>query len=196
MPDWSEMFERHLDKLLAGLDREAFLARYGWVGEYAARAAGALSPESLAALPAHEIYATLDSLRLPKCQVRMTNLGRVNQASEVIMGIGQLLSKPGDFAQKYRAGKIPQAGIVTLTQILTLARPHRFAVRNAPFTKALAKHIPFYSARALDELGYEEFLDLCRELARVAEKKLAALGLGDWAVEHRFLLLYALLVPE
>ena len=45
----------------------------------------------------------------------MTNLGRVNQASDVVDGIRALLAEPGDFAVKYRAGKIPQAGVVTLT---------------------------------------------------------------------------------
>lgn len=195
MAAWSDMFARHLDALFSGMDRDAFLQRYGWVGGFAETAATLLSPENLASLPPHEIYSALDSLNLPKCQVRMTNLGRVNQASEVVAGIGSLLAKPGDFAEKYRAGKIPQAGVVTLTQILCLARPHRFAIRNAPFTRALAKQIPFYSVKALDELGYEEFLDICRELARVTEEKLKPLGLKEWATEHRFLLLYALLVP-
>ena len=191
---WSALFDNHLQNLLDGLDRDGFLARYGWVEEYSRRAGEILSPESLAARPPQEIYAALDSINVPKCQVRMTNLGRVNEAGQVVEGIRALLAVPGDFAQKYRAGKIPQAGIVALSQILCLARPHRFAIRNAPFTRALARQVPFYTAKALDELGYEEFLDICRELARVAEARLKPLGLGDWATERRFLLLYALLV--
>lgn len=194
MAEWSGLFDRHMERLLAGLDRDAFLERFGWVEEYAARAAALLSPENLASMPPQEIYAGLDSINVPQCQVRMTNLGRVNMAREVVDGIGALLSEPGDFARKYRAGKIPQAGIVAMSQILCLARPHRFVVRNAPFTRALAKQTPFYTAKALDELGYEEFLDICRELAKVAEARLKPLGLGDWAQRHRFLLLYALLI--
>ncbi len=196
MPSWSDLFDRHMEKLLSGLDREAFLARYGWVGDYARKAGEILSPAALAAMPPEQIYAALDSLNVPKCQVRMTNLGRMNQAGEVVAGVAALLAKPGDFAEKYRAGKIPQAGKVALSQILCLARPHRFAVRNAPFTRALAKQVPFYNPKALDELGYEEFLDICRELARVVEARLKPLGLAEWAAEHRFLLLYALLVGE
>ena len=194
MADWSTLFDRQVKSLLDGLDRERFLERFGWVSEYVDRAAAALSPDSLAKSPPETIYSTLDTLNIPGCQVRMTNLGRVNQADEVVEGIGRLLAQPGDFAVKYRAGKIPQAGVVTLTQILSLARPHRFVIRNAKITRALAKCIPFYTARALDELGYEEFLDLCRELSRVVEINLKPLGLGDWAGKYRFLLLYALLV--
>lgn len=190
---WSDIFAGYLDKILAGTKAEGFLARYGWVEEYAHRAEALLSPENLASCPPHEIYAALDSLNVPQCQVRMTNLGRANQAQDVVMRIAALLSCPGEFADKYKAGKFPQAGIVTLTQILSLARPHRFVIRNAPFTRALAKQIPFYSAKALDELGYEEFMDICRELARVLEDKLKPLGLMEWATRHRFLLLYALL---
>jgi hypothetical protein len=155
-----------------------------------------LSPESLAARPAGEIYAALDSLNVPDCQVRMTNLGRVNRAEEVVAGIAALLAKPGDFAEKYRAGKIPQAGVVAFSQILCLARPHRFAIRNRPFTRALAKAVPFYTVRALDELGYEEFLDMCRELFRAVEIRMGGLGLGGWAAKYRFLLLYALLAVD
>ena len=196
MPAWSDLFARHLEKLLAGMDRDAFLTRFGWVEEYSRVAEKILSPENLAALPPQEIYAALDSLNVPGCQVRMTNLGRVNQASEVVTGISALLAKPGDFAAKYRAGKIPQAGVVTLTQILSLARPHRFVIRNAPFTRALAKQVPFYTTRALGELGYEEFLDICRELCRVLEARLKTLGLEEWVVRHRFLLLYGLLLTD
>jgi hypothetical protein len=196
MAGWSDLMMRHVDTLLDGMDRDAILARYGWVEEYAGRAGEALSPESLAGTPPEKIYRTLDSIRLPKVQVRMTNLGRMNQAEDVVAGIAALLSEPGDFARKYRAGKIPQAGVVALSQILTLARPDRFAIRNAPFTRALAKLIPLYTAKALDELGYEEYLDMCRELARVAVLAFKNRGLGEWAERYRFLLLYALLVGE
>lgn len=194
MASWSDLFARYLEQLLSGLGHDDFLARFGWVADYSHRTAELLSPENLSSLPPHEIYATLDSLNVPQCQVRMTNLGRVNQASEVVSSIAALLSQPGDFAEKYRAGKIPQAGVVTLTQILSLARPHRFVIRNAPFTRALSKQIPFYTVKALNELGYEEFLDICRELTKVVEARLKPLGLGEWVAEHRFLLLYALLV--
>lgn len=194
MTAWSDLFDRHLADLLASLGREDILARYGWVEEFSRMAQEILSTENLAAMPPQDIYSALDSLNVPKCQVRMTNLGRVNEAGQVVDGIRALLEQPGDFAEKYRAGKIAQAGTVALSQILCLARPHRFAIRNAPFTRALAKQIPFYTARALDELGYEEFLDICRELARVVEARLMPLGLKEWATTHRFFLLYALLV--
>lgn len=196
MAGWKEMLDKQLEKEFAGLDKAAFLARYGWVEDYSRKTLELLSPERLASTPPHEIYAALDSLNVPKCQVRMTNLGRMNQASDVVDAIAALLSQPGDFAQKYRAGKIPQAGVVTLTQILSLARPHRFVIRNAPFTRALAKRIPFYTAKALGELGYEEFLDICRELAKAVEERVKPLGLAAWAAEYRFLLLYAILVDE
>lgn len=194
MPAWSDLFARHLDVLFADSDKNVFISRYGWVETASQTARRLLSRENLQAMPAHEIYAALDAIKLPKCQIHMTNLGRVNDAEEVIEGIVRLMTQPGDFAQKYRAGKIPQAGVVTLSQLLTLAQPHRFAIRNAPFTRALAKQIPFYTARALDELGYEEYLDLCRELGRVLENAVKPLGLEKWAVEYRFLLLYAVLV--
>ena len=198
MPAWSDLFAAYLKTELSRLDQAGFLQKYGWVEEASRTAKHLLSPANLASMPAPEIYAAIDSIKLPKSQIHMTNLGRVNAADEVLDGITKLLSQPGDFAQKYRAGKIPQAGVVTLSQILTLVQPQRFAMRNAPFTRALAKQIPFYTAKALDELGYEEYLDLCRELARILESSLKPLGLSQWAVEHRFLLLYAILVapPE
>jgi hypothetical protein len=194
MAGWSDLFAKYLAGEFGGVDREEFLRRYGWVEEASLEARRLLSPGNLASMPAQEIYAALDSIKLPKCQIHMTNLGRVNAAEEVLDGIRALLSQPGDFGKKYRAGKIPQAGVVTLSQILTLVQPQRFAMRNAPFTRALAKQIPLYTARALDELGYEEYLDFCRELGRVLEAAVKRLGLAEWAVEHRFLLLYAVLV--
>jgi hypothetical protein len=196
MPEWTELFERHLGALLAGLDRDAFLSRFGWVEEYSRRASELLSPERLASTPPEGVYAALDSLNVPGCAVRMTNLGRLNQAEAVVAGIRKLLETPGDFAEKYRAGKIPQAGIVALSQILCLARPDRFAIRNAAFTRALAGQVPFYTPRALDELGYEEYLDLCRELTRPLAAGLKGLGLAEWAAARRFLLLYALLTRK
>ncbi len=194
MPDWSSLFAAHLDSLFANDSAAAIRERYAWVDDYSARARDILSPASLDSRPPPEIYAALDSLNVPKCQIRMTNLGRMNQAEDVVHAIRELVSKPGDFAVKYKAGKIPQAGVVTLTQILCLVQPHRFAIRNAPFTKALAKQVPFYNARALDELDYESYLDICRELARVMEEKLKPFRLDEWARDHRFLLLYAILV--
>lgn len=194
MPAWSDLFANYLKTEFADLDKEAFLRRYGWVESASAEARRLLSRENLQSMPAHEIYAALDAIKLPKCQIRMTNLGRMNAAEEVITAVTALLTQPGDFAKKYRAGKIPQAGVVTLSQILTLVQPQRFAIRNAPFTRALAKQIPLYTARALDELGYEEYLDFCRELARVLESAVKKFGLSAWATEHRFLLLYAVLV--
>lgn len=196
MASWTDLFDKYLTGLLAGLDRESFLDSYGWVEDYAERAGVILSKQNLEAMPPHEIYAALDSLNLPHVQVRMTNLGRMNAADAVVEGIRNLLEKPGDFAAKYRAGKIPQAGVVTMTQILTLARPDRFAIRNAPMTRALAKQVPLYTARALDELGYEEYLDICREMTRVAIEHAKPFGLADWALKYRFLLLYALLVQK
>lgn len=196
MADWTALVDAFIKNKLVDLDREAFIKRYGWVEEYSSRAKEALGGEKLESSKPEEIYALLDSLNVPGCQVRMTNLGRMNQAREVVDGIKRLLDEPGDFAVKYRAGKIPQAGVVTLTQILSLARPHRFVIRNAPFTRALAKLVPLYSMKALNEFGYEEFLDICREITKIVETNLADLQLSEWAREKRFLLLYALLVTS
>lgn len=196
MADWTALVDAFIKNKLVDLDREAFIKRYGWVEEYSSRAKEALGGEKLESSKPEEIYALLDSLNVPGCQVRMTNLGRMNQAREVVDGIKRLLDEPGDFAVKYRAGKIPQAGVVTLTQILSLARPHRFVIRNAPFTRALAKLVPLYSMKALNEFGYEEFLDICREITKIVETNLADLRLSEWAREKRFLLLYALLVTS
>ncbi len=196
MANWSDLFAKHIVSTLLPLPKEEILARYGWVQDYVDKARAILSAKNLAEMPAQEIYAALDRLKVPLCQIRMTNLGRVNQAEEVIDGIKRLLREPGDFAVKYRAGKIPQAGVVTLSQILSLVQPQRFAIRNTPFTRALAKQIPFYTAKALDELDYEAYLDLCRELARVAEEGLKPAGLKEWGERHRFLFLYALLAVK
>jgi hypothetical protein len=196
MSGWGDLFAKHLRNEFTGLDADAFLRKYGWVESASREARRLLSPENLSAMPARDIYAALDAIKLPKCQVRMTNLGRVNDADGVVEGIRALLSQPGDFGTKYRAGKIPQAGVTTLSQILTLVQPQRFAIRNAPFTRALAQQIPLYTARALNELGYGEYLDFCRELSRVLESSVKHFGLAPWATDHRFLLLYAVLVIE
>lgn len=196
MPEWSGLFDRHMERTLAGVDGDAFRRRFAWVDDLSAKAVAALDPETLAASPPADIYAALDALNVPGCAVRMTNLGRMNQAPEIVEAIIRLLAHPGDFAEKYRAGKIPQAGVVAMTEILSLARPDRFVIRNAPFTRALAKQVPFYTQKALDELGYEEFLDICRELTRVLVARLKPLGLAEWAGEKRFLLLYAVLSPQ
>lgn len=196
MADWAQEFRIHLEDSLAGLDKEGVLARYAWVEDLSRQAQECLAPENLANAKPEDIYKRLDGLRVPGCQVRMTNLGRMNQAEEVLQAVTRLLATPGDFTAKYRAGKIPQAGVVTLTEILSLARPHRFIIRNQLFTRALARMVPLYSVRSLGEMGYEEFLDLCRELARILIERLKPLDLAAWAEERRFLLLYAVCLGE
>lgn len=193
MDGWAGLLMRFLDGELSGLDAGQIRERYAWVDELADKAALTLSAEEFERMPPEEIYSRLDALNVPQCQIRMTNLGRMNQADTVFAAIKRMLSEPGDFKEKYRAGKIPQAGMTTLTQVLSVARPHRFAIRNAVMTRAIAKVTPFYTARAVDELGYEEYLDLCRELAKGMESWMDKAGLGEWARKRRFLLLYAIL---
>jgi hypothetical protein len=63
-------------------------------------------------------------------------------------------------------------------------------------TRALAKVVPLYPRKALEELAYEDYLDICAELAKVLQEYLTPVGLGEWAKEHRYLLLYAMLTEK
>jgi len=197
MPAWSDLFLGFLRRELGEApDGAAVSERYRWVSDLHARAREALRPETLRALPEHGIYACLESLSIPGCAVRMTNLGRTNDARRVAESILVLMETPGGFEAKFRAAKVPQAGVVTLTQILCAAKPMRFFVRNAAFTRAAATVIPLYPRKALEELAYDDFLDLVAELARLLEAHLAPAGLAAWAREHRYLLLYAVLTGK
>lgn len=195
MPDWSDAVRR----FLAGRygdppDPDAVRERAGWVEPHHARARERLTPEALAAEPPGAVYAKLRELALPGAPVNLVKLGKANEAERIVESLRRLVETKGDLAAKMRAAKIPQAGIVTLTELLTAAKPQRFCIRNTGFTRALAQVVPLYTRRALDELAYEDFLDICRELAKATEAWLAPAGLGEWARTHRFLVLYALLV--
>lgn len=188
MADWRSLLARELTgrfgEDLAGLQEPC-----SWVPQLAQNAVRLLEPAALRAMPPAEVYDRLRALGVPQCPIRIAHLGRVNDAERIVDALLKLLETPGGLMEKFRAAKFPQAGMVTLTELLCVARPLRFVCRNALFTRALAKIIPLYSARALEELPYEEFLDICREPCLVLEK---APGVpGQWAKEYRYLLLYA-----
>jgi hypothetical protein len=196
MADWSALFRDFLETRFAGLpDADAIREEFAWVTDLHELARERLDPQALEAMEPGEVYGLLKSLSVPGCPIRISNLGRTNEAPQVTEALVHLLRTPGDLRQKFRAGKIPQAGVVTLSEILCIAKPHRFILRNTALSRALAKVVPFYSRRALEELAYEEFLDICRELAKVQETFLSPMELGQWARDHRFLLLYAVLTP-
>lgn len=172
---------------------EAVREDVGWVEALHQQAAGLLCPEALRARPAHEIYGDLKALQVPGCRLSLVKLGKANEAEAVVAAILRLLETPGHLAEKFHAAKIPQTGMASLTELLCLAKPARFMLRNTAVLRGLAAVVPFYSRRALAELEYEDFLDICRELARVQEALLEPCGLTPWARAHRFLLLYAVL---
>jgi hypothetical protein len=191
---WSQILEDHLHSRFGeSPDRNLICEKYSWVSDIHAKARKILSPDRLSSQPPQEIYHSLAGLALPGVPFRLTRIGKANDAARIGEAVVKLLTEPGNFEQKYRAAKIPQTGVVTLTEILCLAKPGRFALRNTAFTRSLARVIPLYTAQALKELSYEDYLDYCRELARIQERYLAGAGLEDWAREHRFLLLYAIL---
>ncbi len=194
MTNWSDAFQRFLDARLGSApERNQVTARFQWVEDLHRESRDILSLEALRQMPPPEVYARLKALSVPRCPIRLTNLGRVNDAERVKESLIRLLETPGNFAEKYKAAKFPQAGVVTLTEILCVVKPMRFILRNAMFTKELAKVVPLYTRRGLQELPYEEFLDICRELARITQQHLIPAGLADWAKTHRFLLLFAVL---
>lgn len=194
MAHWSDPIRRLVAERVGDPpDPERVRARWGWVEALHTQARAWLEPAVLAAMPAHEAYERIRALSVPGTKVKVTNLGRVNDAERVKAALLAMMTQPGDFRAKYRAAKIPQAGVVTITEVLCVAKPMRFVLRNTAFTRAMAKVVPLYSKKALDELPYEEFLDTCGELAKAVREMLTPIGMGDWARDHRFLLLYAIL---
>ncbi len=193
MGEWTDAVATLVAGKIAGLDASAIAARWAWVPELGERAAELLDPARLRARPPEMVYDDLRQLGVAQCPIRLTNLGRANDAERIVASLLRLLETPGGFAEKYRAAKFPQAGLVTITELLCVARPGRFVCRNAAFTRALAKVAPFYSYAALNEMGYEEFLDVCRVLAerltRFPASPVAAL-----AARWRYLFLYGALL--
>lgn len=195
MAEWSDLFRKELvTKFGEQVDAVDFMQRFSWVREFSVRAARILEPEYLKSMPPQDIYQELSMLTIPECPIRMTNLGRANSAEKVVDSLVKLLTVQGGFAEKYSAAKFPQAGLVTLTEILCICRPHRFICRNTAFTRALVRVVPFYSKKALDELEYSEFLDICTELTKVLLAYLQ--DRVDWAKSVRYLLLYATLTEK
>lgn len=192
MAEWTDALMDLVDRKTAGLDAAGLDARWRWADDLGARAEAALEPEKLRALPPAEIYGLLRELGIPQCPIRIANLGRTNEAEHIVASLLKLLETPGGFAEKYRAAKFPQAGMATITELLCVARPRRFICRNTAFTRALAKVTPFYGYAALNEMGYEEFLDICRVLAdKLGEYPVPVLAAR--AKQWRFLWLYAVL---
>lgn len=188
MATWCDLIRAELASRF-GDDLAGIAEHCAWVPELAAKAEEILNPARLRALAPQEVYASLRELGVPQCPIRIAHLGRVNDAERIIDALLKLLETPGDLEEKYRAAKFPQAGIVTITELLCVARPLRFICRNTAFTRALAKIVPLYSARALEELPYQEFLDICREPCKIIETAPGAPG--QWAKQYRYLLLYA-----
>ena len=188
MGDWCKLLERELQRRF-GDDLAGIAEKCAWVPELAGRAALLLDPPRLRAMPAQEVYSALAALGVPECPIRIAHIGRVNDAERIVEALLRLLETPGDFEEKYRAAKFPQAGSVTLTELLCVARPLRFVCRNTAFTRELAKIVPLYSARALQELPYTEFLDICRELCLIMARYPATAA--PLVERYRYLLLYA-----
>ncbi len=195
MAEWSDLFRNELvSRFGVKVDAEMFTHKFDWVQNFHKRANDILNPEYLQSMRPEDIYKELKTLTVPQCPIRMTNLGRANSAGQIVASLIKLLTVQGGFEEKYRAAKFPQAGMVTITEILCVARPHRFICRNTAFTRALTRVVPFYSKKALDELGYTEFFDICTELVKVM---LDYLGSDiQWAAQVRYLLLYATLTEK
>jgi hypothetical protein len=167
--NWTDAFVDFARQKFAGLPDAKIAERWRWVDDLAADAAATLAPDNLRRMPPAEIYGHLRRLSFNGTPIRLTNLGRANDAERIVEALVKLLGTAGDFTARYRAAKFPQAGLVTLTEILCAARPTRFVCRSASFTRALAKVTPLYGYAALTEMGYEEFLDLCRALSGALE---------------------------
>ena len=197
MPEWRDLFLSHLQAKWLGLGAGGLKPAWAWVSELNGRAKEILSIERLRAEPPQNIYNSLKNLSFPQCPMRIAHLARVNEAPRIVAALVKLLESPGNFEEKMAAAKFPQAGVVTLTELLGAVKPQRFCIRNTALTRAAAKVVPFYSPRALNELPYEEYLDTMRELTFILEAALRPLGMEEWAKQHRFLALYASLVePE
>ena len=193
MGDWTDAVEALVAGKIAGLDAPAVAERWAWATELGARAAELLDPARLRARPPEAVYDDLRRLGVPQCPIRLANLGRVNDAERIVASLLKLLETPGGFVEKYRAAKFPQAGLVTITELLCVARPARFICRSASFTRALAKVTPFYGYAALCEMGYEEFLDVCRVLTGRLER-FPSPAVAALAARWRYLFLYAALM--
>lgn len=192
MADWTEAVMKFTAAKIADLSAEDITARWGWVDMLGEKAAQLLTPERLKSIDPVTIYDDLRQLGIAQCPIRLANLGRVNDAGRIVEALRKLLETPGGFAEKYRAAKFPQAGMVTITEILCVARPARFICRNTAFTRALAKVTPFYGYAALNEMNYEEFLDICRVLTDKLEE-FPSPEIARRTKQWRFLWLYALL---
>jgi len=196
MTEWRDLFLSHLKTTWLDKGPEALSQSWAWVAELHGRAKDILSVERLRSEPPQVIYKSLKSLSFPQCPLRIAHLARVNDAPRIVSALIKLLEAPGDFEEKMAAAKFPQAGIVTITELLGAIKPYRFCIKNTALTRAAAKVVPFYSPRAINELPYEEYLDPLRELAFILESALKPLGMDEWAKSHRFLALYASLVDE
>jgi len=196
MADWGDAFRQYVQARHGELPPADWPVRFAWVRERHEIARDILQPQTLETMPPEVIYKRLQALSLPGCPIGVTKLGKANDAPQVVDALWRLMTTPGDFAEKFRAAKIPQAGFVTVSELLGLAKPHRFVIRNTVFTRALLQVVPFYTLRGLRELDYEEFLDTCRELARVLLEFVSGGDLRQWVETHRFLLLYAVLLDN
>ena len=192
MKKWSELFLKYLIHHFPS--PTVLRERFHYVETIVQHAAQLFNHDSFFSMPPEKIYEKLNSIQLPECSIRMTNLGRMNEAGHIVEKLYTLVSTAGDFETRMNAAKFPQAGVVTLSAILCVARPRLFILRNTPLTKALSKVVPFYSARALTELGYSEFLDICNELSNVLEEWANLPDIVTWIRSHRFTLLYCILV--
>ncbi len=188
MSKWTELMIKELVNKF-GDNFAEIEQKCAWIVPISAKAGEILNPDYLRSIQPQEVYEKIAELGISECPIKATNLGRMNNAEKIVESLIKLLETPGGFAEKYRAAKFPQAGVVTITELLCIARPLRFICRNTAFTREFAKIIPLYTKKALDELPYEEFLDLCGELCKILET--APGVVGEWARKYRFLLLYA-----
>ncbi|MHC4870336.1 MAG: hypothetical protein ACYTFY_00660 [Planctomycetota bacterium] len=193
MSEWSGIFKQYLNKKFAEKNSEYILSDYSWIKDIHEKAIALFNSEKLASIEPAELYKSLSELSIPQCRIKVVNLGKANDAARIIASLKALFSIQGDFEKKFKESKFPQAGIVTVSEILCVTKPIRFFIRNTAFTKGLAEVVPFYSAKAVRELSYNDLFDICNELAKVMIGFFNEKGLAEFAAEYKFLLLYAVL---
>lgn len=193
MAEWGGLIKESLEERFSSLSNDEILENFSWVVEVNQSANKFLTVDALDELSPGELYENLSRLSIPGCKLRITNLGKANDAERIKESLIKLLSIQGGFEEKFRGSKFPQAGIVTVSEILCILKPHRFFIRNTAFINGLAKVVPFYGKRALSELSYNDLYDICNELAKVMGQFFSGKGLHDFATRYKFLLLYAVL---
>ncbi len=161
-----------------------------------------LEAENLRSVPGEEVYRRVVDLfqTRPRIRARFKALLAFHEGEKLREALLRMIAvrEQGDPGRRITALHLGGLGRATASELLCLWWPYRFLPQNAASCKGLARMVPVYRRRDLEELPYDSFLSLAGTLERSFRETAVELipGVKGWITERRYLYFYAFLTER